>query len=123
MNDITAEKIKNAFNTYVKKFVDGEVFNKGCVVGVLKKCAGSDERYRKVLMELCGKNSSKQLTPAEWYALFKFTAPYKPEGGKWQSKHTDEELSRWCDMLINTTNTNEESLVEYTMRLAIGDGR
>lgn len=100
---ITAEALKSAFNRHVKSFVGGEVFHQGTIVGVLKTCAGSDGNYRLVLKALTGKTYSKQLSPAEWYALYKFVMPIKPEGEKWHSKHTNEELTRWCNMLVRST--------------------
>jgi len=102
MTPMTADKLKVAFNRYVSSFIGGEVFHQGTIVGVLKKCCGSDANYRLVLKALTGKTSSKLLSPAEWYAIFRFVAPYKPEGGKWQSQHTDEELSSWCNVLVNS---------------------
>ncbi len=100
---ITSDILKSTFNRYVSSFVDGEVFHQGTIVGVLKTCAGSDGNYRLVLKALTGKTSSKLLSPAEWYALYKFVTPIKPEGGKWHSKHTNEELTRWCNMLVYST--------------------
>lgn len=105
--EITAATLKEVFNRYVSSYDPTQIYYtgkmEGTIIGVLKKCAGSDDNYRLVLKSLTGHTSSKELTPAQWYALFKFVMPFKPEGGKWQSQHTDEELSRWCNMLVNST--------------------
>lgn len=100
---ITADALKSAFDRHVKSFVDGEVFHQGTIVGILKTCAGSDSNYRMVLKELTGKTSSKLLSPAEWFALFKFVMPIKPDGEKWHSKHTNEGLTKWCNILVNAS--------------------
>lgn len=98
-----AQTLKSAFDRYVSSFVDGEVFHRGTIVGVLKTCAGNDSNYRLVLKALTGKTSSKELSGAQWYALYKFVMPIKPEGEKWHSKHTNEELTRWCNTLVLST--------------------
>jgi len=98
-----ASTLKSAFDRHVSSFVDGEVFHKGTIVGVLKTCAGNDGNYRLVLKALTGKTSSKELSDAQWFALYKFVYPIKPEGEKWHSGHTNEELTRWCNTLVLST--------------------
>lgn len=97
---ITYEIIRDTFRDKVDRFVDGEVFHKGTIVGILKKACGSDSRYRQVLKGLTGRTSSKELNEAQWYALYTFVKPVKPEGGKWQSEHGDEKLASWCDAVV-----------------------
>lgn len=97
---VTYEIIRDTFQNKVDRFVDGEVFHKGTIVGVLKKACGSDSRYRQVLKGLTGRTSSKELGDAQWYALYTFVKPVKPEGGKWQSGHGDEKLKSWCDAVV-----------------------
>lgn len=97
-----ADVIKAEFQKDVDAFMDGIMFNRGCVVGVIKKACRSDSDYRLVLKALTGKTSSKELDEAQFYALYKFALPYKPEGGKWQSKRGDD-LERMCNALILST--------------------
>lgn len=120
----TAQDIKNAFNRRVQEYDPAQIYYtgkmEGTIIGVLKKCCGSDDNYRQVLKALTGKTSSKDLSNAEWYALWKFVKPTKPEGGKWQSEHTDTQLNVLCNTLINGMPAQEETLVDFTMKLALG---
>lgn len=75
-------------------------FSKGSVVGILKKACRSDSDYRLVLKVLSGKTSSKEISEAQFYALYLFVMPWKPEGGKWGSGRGDSELAKMCDSLI-----------------------
>lgn len=100
---VTADSLKNAFNRHVSSFITGEVFHRGTIVGILKTCAGSDTNYRLILKALTDKTSSKYLSEAQWFALYKFVLPIKPEGEKWHSGHTNEELARWCNTLVRST--------------------
>lgn len=70
----------------------------GATIGVLKLACRTDSVYRKVLMELCGKSSTKELTGPEWYALQSFVQAHKPEGGKWCSARGDD-LALMCEIL------------------------
>jgi len=97
---LTYETIAETFHHHVDKFVGGEAFHKGTIVGILKKACGSDGRYRQVLKGLTGRTSSKELNDAQWYALWTFVKPVKPEGGKWQSEHGDDKLQSWCDAVV-----------------------
>lgn len=101
------EVIKREFQKDVDAFVDGEVFSRGAIVGVLKKHCRNDSEYRQVLKALTGKTTSKQLTPAEWYALLKFVKPFKPEGGKWGSER-GEDLNRMCNALVRSLDEAPE---------------
>ena len=108
MNTITAQLLIDTFHDHVNRFVSGEVFHQGTVVGVLKKaCGNKDETYRKVLMVLTGRDSSKLLNPAQWNALYRFVMPVKPEGGKWGSGHGDDKLKEWCELLVLYTEAQE----------------
>lgn len=101
---MTAQELIDQFNDNARRFVSGEVFSKGSVVGILKKaCKMNDGDYRLVLKALTGKTSSKELDEAQFYALFKFVQPVKPEGQRWQSGQGDEELERLCNMLVRST--------------------
>lgn len=97
---MNAAEIIAQFEHNVIRFVSGVVFSQGSVVGILKKACRSDSDYRLVLKALSGKTSSKELTDAQWHALYLFVLPCKPEGGKWQSQHGDLELAKMCDSLV-----------------------
>ncbi len=92
-----ADMIILEFQRDVDKHIDS-VIRLGTVVGVLKGACRSDSDYRLVLKALTGKTSSKELTQAQIYALFNLVQPYKPDGGKWQSKRNN--LTQMCDALI-----------------------
>lgn len=100
-------------NQIIDKFKDDESnalsveFSRGSVVGILKKACKSDGDYRLVLKVLTGKTSSKELTDAQWFALFCFVKPTKPENQKWQSAHGDEVLSSMCGSLIASSYRQE----------------
>lgn len=97
-----AETIKQEFKQDMDNFVDGDVFSKGAIVGVLKKHCQSDADYRLVLKALTGKTSSKLLTPAEWFALLEFVKPYKIMGvGRWDTQR--EDLGAACSALVRST--------------------
>lgn len=96
-----ADVIKREFQRDCSAWTGGKVFSEGAIVGVLKKHCRSDSDYRLVLKALTGKTSSKLLSPEEWYAMLLFVKPFKPEGGKWDSER-GEDLTRMCDLLINS---------------------
>lgn len=95
--EMEANDIIQEFKRAVERHIDS-VVHLGAVVGVLKKACRSDSDYRLVLKALTGKTSSKELTQAQIYALFNFVQPYKPDGGKWQSKR--DNLPQMCDALV-----------------------
>lgn len=92
-----ADMIILEFQRDVDKHIDSAI-HLGTVVGVLKGACRSDSDYRLVLKALTGKTSSKELTQAQIYALFNLVQPYKPDGGKWQSKR--DNLTQMCGALI-----------------------
>jgi hypothetical protein len=92
--------IKEQFKKDVDNFIDGEVFSKGAVVGVLSKACGGDTNRYIITKYLTGKSSSKDLSEAEWNALLKLVAPFKPEGGKWMSARSEPSLERICSELL-----------------------
>jgi hypothetical protein len=95
-----ADVIKREFQHDVDAFVTGVMFHKGSVVGVLKKHCRSDADYRLVLKSLTGHTSSKDMSEAQFHALYKFVLPFKPEGGKWDSQRGDD-LTVMCNALVN----------------------
>lgn len=66
------EEVKEYIDTLVVLY-EGGIFDnqkaKGATVGLLNKVCGSDGRRRLLLKYLFGKESSKLLSGAEWYAL------------------------------------------------------
>jgi len=93
-----AEEIKQRFQQYVDSYIKVE-FSRGAVIGVMNYYCKNDSNRHLVLKFLTGKTSSKQLTDAEWFALFKFVQPTKPPGGKWTSAH-GYELERVCGIIL-----------------------
>lgn len=97
---MNADKIKDLFKRECDTFQDGIVFHKGTVIGVLNKACNGESNRHLVLKYLTGKVSSKLLTEAEFYALYKLVLPIKPEGGHWQSGRGDAELEAMCGTLL-----------------------
>lgn len=101
---MNANEIIAQFEHNVIRFVSESAveYSKGSVVGILKKACKSDGDYRLVLKALTGKTSSKEITTEQWFALYQFVLPTKPEGGKWQSGRGDSELASMCDSLVRS---------------------
>lgn len=101
---MNADEIKNQFNDNMTRYDSAVLYSKGSVVGILKKaCRMNDGDYRLVLKALTGKTSSKEITEEQFYALYKFVQPVKPEGSKWQSGKGDDELQKECDALVRSS--------------------
>ena len=96
-----AELVIKQFKTDIESYTGGVNIHQGTVVGVMKKYCRSDSDYRLALKALTGKTSSKQLSESEWYALFLFVKPYKPENQKWQSGRDD--MTEIINALVNST--------------------
>jgi hypothetical protein len=93
-------KLEFAYN--VAHFNNSEIkISNGAVISVLNKACGGDGNRRLVMRHLTGKTSSKQFTEAEWYAMYLFVKPIKPDGGHWQSEHGDEILYSTCNQIIS----------------------
>jgi hypothetical protein len=97
---MNAQEIKDKFKKDVANFIDSEAFSKGAIVGVLSKACGGDTNRYIIAKYLTGKSSSKDLSEAEWSALLKLVAPFKPEGGKWMSARVDPSLEQICSELL-----------------------
>lgn len=111
MKHLDAQAIIAAFHHRVDSFISGETFHRGTIIGVLKKACRNDARYRQVLKVLTGRTTSKLLNEAQWYALFRFVHPVKPEGGHWQSGHGDDVLDAWCNTLVRHADGQEGQMV------------
>ena len=115
-----AQLLIQQFKTDTESYTGGVSIHQGTVVGVMKKYCRSDGDYRLALKALTGKTSSKQLSEAEWYALYQLVLPVKPEGGKWQSGRDDIEeiinalVNSMVDVPAQTSflNTVQEALDE-----------
>ena len=62
----------------------------GALIGVLDEaCGGTANRYL-LSKDLTGKVHTAEWDASDWYAMFKFVAPYKDElTGKWESGTPD----------------------------------
>ncbi len=96
---MNAQAIKQEFDRNVSEF-KGEQFSRGAVIGVLNYACHNDANRHLVLKFLTGKISSKELTDAEWFGLFQFVKPFKPEGGKWTTAIGDENLRQLCGAIL-----------------------
>ena len=97
--DDVIQEFKNEMDKY-----DGENYPpgmQGAIIGTLEKACGGKDNRKLVLKLLTGHTSSKDLHPAQWYALYKLVLPYKPEGGKWGSGNP--ELEYLCNCLLSKT--------------------
>ena len=99
------ETIKNQFEEYMNRW-DGRIVEPGmcgAIIGTLDKACGRKEDRHLVLKQLTGHTSSKELSPAQWYALYQMTMPYKPEGGKWMAGVGEESLEILCRAVLNAS--------------------
>jgi hypothetical protein len=97
----TANELRLRYAYYVGAYTDkdkkpDQIIN--AALGTIAKAAGGDANRKLVQKALCGKTSSKQMTDAEKYALYKFAAPAKI-GGHWQSEH-GLSLIEMCGLLL-----------------------
>lgn len=80
--------VKKTISDYAAKTVGEGTINagtRGAILGVLNDAVGDEGRHL-VLFYLFGHPSSKKLTSAQWFALWKWVAPYKDElgDGRWK---------------------------------------
>ena len=96
-----AEEIRKRFQKDVLSFnkLDPSHHN-GVIIGVLTYACRGDANRKLVQKYLSGHISSKDLLPAEWWAMWNFVQPEKPVGGKWQSAR-GEDLARDCNIILN----------------------
>jgi hypothetical protein len=78
---------------------------RGACINALNSACGSNENRKLLLRALFGKTSSRELTDAEWYALFRFVFQrdeygnfvFKDAGGRWSGR---PELEHWCGIVL-----------------------
>lgn len=76
--------IQKRFDYYVAHAAGWNTKQKGAIIGILNTACGSDENRKWLLKQLTGYSSSKDLSDAQWYALFQFVKP-STDGGIWHS--------------------------------------
>ena len=96
---MNAKELKQDFDFNVSSAERVE-FSHGAVIGVLNHACKNESNRHLVLKYLTGKISSKEITDEQWYALYRFVLPFKPEGGKWQSQRGDEVLAQMCGVIL-----------------------
>jgi len=68
---------------------------KGALIGIMNRAAGSNEGRKAFLALTFGKSSTAALLPSEWYALLILAGQYKDYNGEWKSSHFfDVEVSQ-----------------------------
>lgn len=112
VQEISFEALSSCFHLHVDEYDPQAApgYSRGSVIGILKKACKTDSRYRQVLKALTGFTSSKLLADNQWFALYKFVLPTKPEGGHWQSGHGNDILEKWCNTIVNHSDAIPEQI-------------
>lgn len=102
----TAESLRDELQQFVREFKTAEYSNrgmKGAIIGLLNKAARGDENRHKILGYLFGKETTKELTGAEWIALARWTE-LREVGGYWLPQ---ADFFKEVELLINATKPYE----------------
>lgn len=83
-------EVKKWVTSYAQKNVADNTISpgiRGAVTGLLNEAVDGDENRHYVLFYLFQQPSSKNLSPAEWYALWRWIKPAKDDNsGKWSGR-------------------------------------
>jgi hypothetical protein len=97
MTELSLGKIKERFEFYVNEYNRGSSTGinarlKGACIGILEALAGGPYHRHALFLALTGHESSKTMTEAHWYAIFKMVDPRKDEELGWIGRDGLKEL-------------------------------
>jgi hypothetical protein len=98
-NIMDFQSIKNRFDEHVNNPEKFNVLLQGPILGVFTRAAGGTENRYLITKALTGNIHSKDMTMAQWYAMWKFVDPGTDASGHWGSNHGTK-FEEMCKIIL-----------------------
>ena len=115
----SAKELKLRYAYYVSQYQPSDKKPDAIIkaaIGTISKASGGDANRKLVQKALCGKTSSREMSDAEQYALYKFASPAKI-GGHWASEH-GMHLVEMCHLLLEDAARQEGQAEMFSGEMA-----